>query len=385
MFGSMTLEFLQEYWWIIVSILGAALVFLMFVQGGQTMIYTLGKTETERTMIVNSLGRKWEFTFTTLVTFGGAFFASFPLFYATSFGGAYWVWMAILFCFIIQAVSYEYRSKPKNIFGPRTFETFLFINGALGTILIGTAVGTFFTGANFTVDKMRLTETLSSVTISRWENPWHGLEAVLNIQNVILGLVVFFLARILALLYFMNNIDQDQIIIRCKKQLLYNTIPFLVLFLLFVGMLLTNDGFAVNPITGIVSMEPLKYLHNLLSMPVVLILFVVGVLMVLYGIILSLIKKTSNGIWFTGPGAFLTVFALFLLAGLNNTSFYPSLSDLQSSLTIHNSSSSHYTLTVMSYVSLMVPFVIIYIIYAWRSINNTKIIEAEMNEETHVY
>jgi cytochrome d ubiquinol oxidase subunit II len=381
----MTLEFLQEYWWIIVSILGAALVFLMFVQGGQTMIYTLGKTETERTMIVNSLGRKWEFTFTTLVTFGGAFFASFPLFYSTSFGGAYWVWMAILFCFIIQAVSYEYRSKPKNIFGPRTFETFLFINGALGTILIGTAVGTFFTGANFTVDKMRLTETLSSVTISRWENPWHGLEAVLNIQNVILGLVVFFLARILALLYFMNNIDSDQIIIRCKKQLLYNTIPFLVLFLLFVGMLLTNDGFAVNPITGIVSMEPLKYLHNLLSMPVVLILFLVGVLMVLYGIILSLIKKTSNGIWFTGPGAFLTVFALFLLAGLNNTSYYPSLSNLQSSLTIHNSSSSHYTLTVMSYVSLMVPFVIIYIIYAWRSINNTKIIEAEMNEDIHVY
>ena len=385
MFGSMTLEFLQEYWWIIVSILGAALVFLMFVQGGQTMIYTLGKTETERTMIVNSLGRKWEFTFTTLVTFGGAFFASFPLFYSTSFGGAYWVWMAILFCFIIQAVSYEYRSKPKNIFGPRTFETFLFINGALGTILIGTAVGTFFTGANFTVDKMRLTETLSSVTISRWENPWHGLEAVLNIQNVILGLVVFFLARILALLYFMNNIDSDQIIIRCKKQLLYNTIPFLVLFLLFVGMLLTNDGFAVNPITGIVSMEPLKYLHNLLSMPVVLILFLVGVLMVLYGIILSLIKNTSNGIWFTGPGAFLTVFALFLLAGLNNTSYYPSLSNLQSSLTIHNSSSSHYTLTVMSYVSLMVPFVIIYIIYAWRSINNTKIIEAEMNEDIHVY
>jgi cytochrome d ubiquinol oxidase subunit II len=385
MFGSMTLEFLQEYWWIIVSILGAALVFLMFVQGGQTMIYTLGKTEMERTIIVNSLGRKWEFTFTTLVTFGGAFFASFPLFYSTSFGGAYWVWMAILFCFIIQAVSYEYRSKPKNIFGPRTFETFLFINGALGTILIGTAVGTFFTGANFTVDKMRLTETLSSVTISRWENPWHGLEAVLNIQNVLLGLVVFFLARILALLYFMNNIDNDQIIIRCKKQLLYNTIPFLALFLLFVGMLLTSDGFAVNPITGIVSMEPLKYLHNLLSMPVVLILFLAGVLMVLYGIILSLIKKTSNGIWFTGLGAFLTVFALFLLTGLNNTSYYPSLSNLQSSLTIHNSSSSHYTLTVMSYVSLMVPFVIIYIIYAWRSINNTKIIEAEMNEETHIY
>ena len=381
----MTIEFLQEYWWVIVSILGATLVFLMFVQGGQTMIYTLGKTESERTIIVNSLGRKWEFTFTTLVTFGGAFFASFPLFYSTSFGGAYWVWMAILFCFIIQAVSYEYRSKPKNIFGPRTFETFLFINGALGTILIGTAVGTFFTGANFSVDKMRLTETLSSVTISRWENPWHGLEAVLNLQNVILGLVVFFLARVLALLYFMNNIDNDQIIIRCKKQLLYNAIPFVVLFLLFTGMLLTSDGFAVNPATGIVNMEAFKYLHNLLSMPVVTILFLAGVLLVLYGIAVSLIKNTSNGIWFTGPGAFLTVFALFLLVGLNNTAYYPSLSDMQSSLTIHNSSSSHYTLTVMSYVSLMVPFVIIYIIYAWRSINNTKIIEAEMNEDIHVY
>lgn len=381
----MSIEFLQEYWWIIVSILGAALVFLMFVQGGQTMIYTLGKTETERTMIVNSLGRKWEFTFTTLVTFGGAFFASFPLFYSTSFGGAYWVWMAILFCFIIQAVSYEYRSKPKNIFGPKTFETFLFINGALGTILIGTAVGTFFTGANFTVDKMRLTETLSSVTISRWETPWHGLEAVLNIQNVLLGLVVFFLARILALLYFMNNIDNDQIIARSRKQLLYNTIPFLVVFLLFVGLLLTSSGFAINSGTGDIYMEPYKYLHNLLAMPIVLIVFLVGVLLVLFGIIISLLKKLSTGIWFTGPGAFLTVFALFLTAGLNNTAYYPSLSDLQSSLTIHNSSSSHYTLTVMSYVSLMVPFVIVYIIYAWRSINNTKMDEAEMKEDTHIY
>jgi cytochrome d ubiquinol oxidase subunit II len=385
MFESMSIEFLQEYWWIIVSILGAALVFLMFVQGGQTMIYTLGKTETERTMIVNSLGRKWEFTFTTLVTFGGAFFASFPLFYSTSFGGAYWVWMAILFCFIIQAVSYEYRSKPQNFFGPKTFETFLFINGTLGTILIGTAVGTFFTGANFTVDKMRLTDTLSSVTISRWETPWHGLEAVLNIQNVLLGLTVFFLARVLALLYFMNNIDNDQIIARSRKQLLFNTIPFLVVFLLFVGLLLTSSGFAVNSGTGKIYMEPFKYLHNLLAMPIVLIVFLVGVLLVLFGIIISLLKKLSTGIWFTGPGAFLTVFALFLTAGLNNTSYYPSLSGLQSSLTIYNSSSSHYTLMVMSYVSLMVPFVIIYIIYAWRSINSTKITEAEMNEETHKY
>jgi len=384
MFESMSIEFLQEYWWIIVSILGAVLVFLMFVQGGQTMIYTLGKTETERTIIVNSLGRKWEFTFTTLVTFGGAFFASFPLFYSTSFGGAYWVWMAILFCFILQAVSYEYRSKPKNILGPKTFEVFLFLNGALGTILIGTAVGTFFTGANFSVDKMRLTETISSVTISRWETPWHGLEAVLNIQNVLLGLVVFFLARVVAVLYFMNNINNEPINERSRKQLLYNAIPFLVVFLAFAGLLLTSKGFAVNA-QGEISMEPFKYLHNLLSMPIVLIIFLVGVVLVLYGIILSLLKKSTTGIWFTGPGTFLTVFALFLTAGLNNTAYYPSLANLQSSLTIHNSSSSHYTLTAMSYVSLLVPFVIIYIIYAWRSINNTKIDEAEMNEETHVY
>ena len=385
MFESMSIELLQEYWWVIVSILGAALVFLMFVQGGQTMIYTLGKTESERTLIVNSLGRKWEFTFTTLVTFGGAFFASFPLFYSTSFGGAYWVWMAILFCFIIQAVSYEFRSKPRNFFGPKIFETFLFINGALGTILIGTAVGTFFTGANFTVDKMRLTETLTSVTISRWETPWHGLEAVLSVQNVLLGLVVFFLARIMALLYFMNNIDNEEINLRSKKQLLYNTVPFLIVFLLFAGMLLTSTGFAANPVTGEINMEPFKYLHNLLNMPIVLILFLVGVILVLYGIIISLIKISSTGIWFSGPGSFLTVFALFLIAGLNNTSYYPSLANLQNSLTIHNSSSSHYTLVVMSYVSLMVPFVIIYIIYAWRSINNTKIIDSELKEETHIY
>jgi len=385
MIESMSIEFLQEYWWIIVSILGAALVFLMFVQGGQTMIYTLGKTESERTLIVNSLGRKWEFTFTTLVTFGGAFFASFPLFYSTSFGGAYWVWMAILICFVIQAVSYEYRNKPKNFLGPKTFEAFLFINGALGTILIGTAVGTFFTGANFTVDKMRLTETLSSVTISQWETPWHGLEAVLNIQNVLLGLVVFFLARILALLYFMNNIDNTEINLRSRKQLLYNTVPFLIVFLLFTGLLLTSKGFAANPVTGEINMEPYKYLHNLLNMPIVLIIFLVGVVLVLYGILISLIKTSSTGVWFTGPGSFLTVFALFLTAGLNNTSYYPSLANLQNSLTIHNSSSSHYTLMVMSYVSLMVPFVIIYIIYAWRSINNIKMIEAEMKEETHVY
>ena len=384
MFEVQSLEFLQTYWWIIVSILGAVLVFLMFVQGGQTLIYTVGKTEQQRTLIVNSLGRKWEFTFTTLVTFGGAFFASFPLFYSTSFGGAYWVWMAILFCFILQAVSYEYRSKPNNLLGSKTFEFFLFINGALGTILIGTAVGTFFTGANFSVDKMRLTE-MASVTISRWETPWHGLEAVLNLQNVALGLAVFFLARILALLYFMNNISNEEIFNRSKKQLLINTIPFLVFFLFFVGKLLLINGFAVKPVTGEIYMEPYKYLHNLLANPIVLGLFLIGVVLVLYGILSSLLKLTTNGIWFAGIGTFLTVFALFLIAGLNNTAYYPSLASLQSSLTIKNSSSSFYTLTVMSYVSLLVPFVIVYIIYAWRSINNNKIDSKELENESHAY
>ena len=384
MFEVQSLEFLQTYWWIIVSILGAALVLLMFVQGGQTLIYTIGKTEIQRTLIVNSLGRKWEFTFTTLVTFGGAFFASFPLFYSTSFGGAYWVWMAILFCFILQAVSYEYRSKPNNIFGSKTFEVFLFINGALGTILIGTAVGTFFTGANFSVDKMRLTE-MASVTISRWETPWHGLEAVLNLQNVALGLAVFFLARILALLYFMNNISDEEIFNRSKKQLLINTIPFLVFFLFFVGKLLLINGFAVKPGTDEIYMEPYKYLHNLLANPIILGLFLLGVILVLFGILSALFKVTTNGIWFAGSGTFLTVFALFLIAGLNNTAYYPSLANLQSSLTIKNSSSSLYTLTVMSYVSLMVPFVIAYIVYAWRSINNTKIDSTELETESHTY
>jgi cytochrome d ubiquinol oxidase subunit II len=292
--------------------------------------------------------------------------------------------MAILFCFILQAVSYEYRSKPNNIFGSKTFEVFLFINGALGTILIGTAVGTFFTGANFSVDKMRLTE-MASVTISRWETPWHGLEAVLNFQNVALGLAVFFLARILALLYFMNNISSEEIFNRSKKQLLINTIPFLVFFLFFVGKLLLINGFAVKPSTGEIYMEPYKYLHNLLANPIILGLFLIGVVLVLYGILSSLLKLTTNGIWFAGSGTFLTVFALFLVAGLNNTAYYPSLVNLQSSLTIKNSSSSLYTLTVMSYVSLMVPFVIAYIIYAWRSINNNKIDSKELENESHAY
>ncbi|WP_235831948.1 cytochrome d ubiquinol oxidase subunit II [Ancylomarina longa] len=368
---------LQQYWWIIDSLLGSFLVFLLFVQGGQTLIYRLGKTKMERTMIVNSLGRKWEFTFTTLVTFGGAMFASFPLFYSTSFGGAYWVWMAILFCFIIQAVSYEFRSKPSNVWGAKTFEVFLFINGLLGTILLGTAVGTFFNGAEFTVNDMNQ---------SQWATSFGGLEAVLNISNVALGLTVFFLARLLASLYFMNNIREENIYARSKKQLLYSGIPFLIVFLFFVIRLLLMKGFAVDPNTGFISMEPYKYLHNLLAMPIVAILFLGGVVGVLFGLIKSyLSEKYTKGIWFAGGGTIMVVFSLFLIAGFNNTAFYPSVADLQSSLTIQNASSSHYSLTAMSYVSLMVPFVLAYIIYVWRAINNKPIDLEEMKSEEHLY
>lgn len=393
MFESLSLLALQQYWWVIVSILASLLVFLFFVQGGQTLIYTLGKTEMERKMLVNSLGRKWEFTFTTLVTFGGAFFASFPLFYSTSFGGAYWVWMLILFAFVIQAVAYEYRTKPNNFLGQRTFEWFLIINGALGTILVGAAVSTFFTGSAFSVNKLNLTNIFGegSTTISAWEGPAHGLEAALNIQNLSLGLAIFFLARILALLYFMNDIDDENIFARSKKQLLINTVPFLVFFLLFVGLLLTKDGFAVIPEQGVdpllwkVKMEPFKYLHNLLQMPLVLIIFLIGVVFVLWAIIGTLIGKCKHGIWAGGLGTVLTVFSVFLVAGFNNTAYYPSTYDLNSSLTIMNSSSSKFTLTAMSYVSLLVPFVLAYIFYAWKSINNKKIDAREMEEETHTY
>ncbi len=390
MFETFSYITLQEYWWIIVSLLGAILVFLMFVQGGQTLIYTLGKTEDERTVLVNLLGRKWEFTFTTLVTFGGAFFASFPLFYSTSFGGAYWVWMLILIAFVVQAVSYEYRSKPNNFFGYRTYEVLLFINGLLGTVLIGTAVATFFTGSDFVVNKMNLTNLTGDKMpiISEWTGLAYGLEAALNLQNLTLGLTVFFLARVLALLYFMNRVNNTAIMERVKKQLLYNAIPFVVFFLTFTIWLLFSSGFAVNPETKQVSMEPYKYFHNLIQMPVVAILFLLGVVMVLMGIIRPLtcfVKCSTKGIWAAGIGTILTVFSLFLLAGFNNTAYYPSTYDLQSSLTIENSSSSHYTLVAMSYVSLLVPFVLAYIFYAWRSIDNKKIDIEEMKSESHIY
>ena len=376
MFGNLSHLALQQYWWVIISLLGSFLVFLMFVQGGQTLIFTLGRQTMQKTMLVNALGRKWEFTFTTLVTFGGAFFASFPLFYATSFGGAYWVWMAILFCFIIQAIAYEFRSKPDNFLGQKTYDIFLFINGALGTILIGTAVGTFFNGANFSVNEMNL---------SRWESPAHGLEAVLNWHNVALGGTVFFLARTLGLLYFIRNIEDEELVAKARKHLLYNAIPFLVLFLAFTVRLLVMEGFAYDTETLLVSMEPFKYLHNLLAMPLVLILFLLGVAGVLFALFKGIFSQSIRSFYFGAAGTVLVVFSLFLIAGLNQTCYYPSVFDLQSSLHIQNSSSSRYTLTAMSYVSLLSPFVIAYIYLAWSAINKKKIDKEEMESEPHVY
>lgn len=376
MFENLSQLALQQYWWVIISILGAFFVFLTFVQGGQTFIYTIGKTENEKTILINVLGRKWEFTFTTLVTFGGAFFASFPLFYSTSFGGAYWVWFAILIAFVLQAVSYEYRKKPANLLGAKTFEIFLIINGLLGTILVGTAVGTFFNGAQFSLNEMN--QVL-------WQTPFRGLEAVLTIHNVVLGLTVFFLSRILGLLYFIFTVDNDAIVERSKKHLLYNTVPFLVFFLWFVIQLVLKPGFAVKPESGEVFMENYKYLHNLVAMPVNTLLLLVGVVGVLWGIASTLFMKSGKGFIFTGGGTVLVVFALFILAGFNNTAFYPSVYDLQSSLTIRNASSSHFTLTAMSYVSLLVPFVLAYIVYFWRAMNKKKIDEKEIGEESHLY
>lgn len=377
MFETLSHFALQQYWWVLISLLGALLVFLMFVQGGQTFIYSLGKSDVEKKMIVNSMGRKWEFTFTTLVTFGGAFFASFPLFYATSFGGAYWVWMAILFAFIIQAVSYEFRSKPGNFLGRRTFDAFLWINGFLGTVLIGTAVSTFFTGSEF---------MLNDFNNVHWMGPARGLEAVLNPHNVALGLAVFFLARTLGLLYLYNDIDHENLLAGIRRKLKINSVLFLVFFLTWLIWLMLIKGYAYDPVTKEVFMEPYKYFHNLLEMPFNTAIMLAGVVLVLFGLYSSVIKTGTRGIWYAGSGTVLTVFALFILAGFNNTAFYPSSYDLQSSLTIENASSSHFTLTAMSYVSLMIPFVLAYIWYAWKAINNKKIDESEMEDkESHAY
>ncbi|SFP18760.1 cytochrome d ubiquinol oxidase subunit II [Hydrogenimonas thermophila] len=376
MFENLSYLTLQEYWWFLVAVLAGMFVLMTFVQGGQTLLHTLGKTESERDVIVNSLGRKWELSFTSLVMFGGALFAAFPLFYAVSFGGAYFVWMAILFCFIIQAVAYEYRKKPDNLYGERTFETFMFINGSLGIILIGIAIGTLFTGGSFIVNDMNL---------SHWTEPTYGLEAVLNPFNVAFGFMLFFLARTLASLYFINNINEETIVTRAKAALKRSTILFLIAFLYVAVNLLVMKGYAYDPVTKVVYVEEGKYLHNFLDMPLVLAVFTAGVFLLLTGIFVTLFKKSKKGIWFSGTGTVLTVIALFLILGFNNTVFYPSLSDLQSSLTIENSSGSQYTLVAMSYVSLMVPFVLAYIAAVWRAMDSKKITIKEVEEDPHHY
>lgn len=380
-----TYIFLQQYWWFVVSLLGALLVFLLFVQGGNSLLYCVGKTEEQRKMIMNSTGRKWEFTFTTLVTFGGAFFASFPLFYSTSFGGAYWLWMIILFSFVLQAVSYEFQSKIGNLLGKKTYRAFLIINGVVGPVLLGGAVATFFTGSNFYVNKENIMDGAMPV-ISQWANGWHGLDALTNLWNVVLGLAVFFLARVLGALYFINNINDDDLVKRSRRSLIANTGLFLVFFLSFVVRTLFADGFAVRPGTGEIYMEPYKYLTNFIEMPIVLIVFLVGVVLVLFGIGKTLLKPAfDKGIWFTGAGTVFAVLALLLVAGYNNTAYYPSTQDLQSSLTLANSSSSLFTLKTMAYVSILVPFVLAYIFYAWRSIDSRKIDAKEMSDGSHSY
>jgi cytochrome bd ubiquinol oxidase subunit II len=368
--------FLQHYWWIIISVLASVLVFLMFVQGGQSLLYSLPRNNNQKTMIVNSLGRKWETTFTTLVTFGGAFFASFPLFYATSFGGAYWVWIAILFSFTIQAIAYEYRSKPNNVLGQKTFDLFLFLNGSLGPFLIGVAVATFFTGAMFSLNEMNQVH---------WATTWYGLEALLNVRNLALGIAVLFLSRINGILYIISSVNDEELFNRSAKSVIINSVIFLVFFLFFVISLLVSDGFAADKTTGLISIEKFKYFHNLIEMPVVLLLFLLGVVAVLAGITLTVLKKSRKGIWYTGSGTILAVFALFLIAGFNGTSFYPSLHDLQSSLTINNASSSLFTLKTMMFVSFIIPVVVLYIWYVWKAINKERITETEMNNGEHNY
>ncbi|WP_298063549.1 cytochrome d ubiquinol oxidase subunit II [uncultured Rikenella sp.] len=381
-----TLEILQHYWWFLVSLLGALLVFLLFVQGGQSQLYTIGKTHEDKSLIVNSLGRKWEITFTTLVTFGGAFFASFPLFYSTSFGGAFYVWMSILLVFVIQAVSYEFRSKAGNFLGMKTYDAFLFINGSLGPLLIGTAVGTFFTGANFIVDTANVGNIYpAGATISHWTTPWHGLEAVLDYRNLALGLAVLFLARSLGLLYFINNIDDATIRVRSRKALAIEGPAFVIFFLIFLVSILLSDGWKADPATGVISVEPYAYWHNLLEMPAVAVLLAGGVLSVLWGLGRGIFSCSRKGIWFAGAGTVAAVLALLLTAGWNGTAYYPSLADAQSSLTIYNSSSSKFTLQVMSMVSILIPFVVAYIGYAWRSMNRKPVTRNEIESSEHVY
>ena len=390
----MTYDFLQHYWWFLVSLLGALLVFLLFVQGANSMVRSLGYTTEERRLIINSTGRKWEFTFTTLVTFGGAFFASFPLFYSTSFGGAYWLWMIILFTFVLQAVSYEFQNKLGNFLGPQTFQWFLVINGIFGPLLLGGAVATFFEGSNFIVAKDNMIDAESfTPIISRWANASHGLDALLNPWVLVFGLAVVFLARILGILYVMNNVNNEHIRSRSRVRLIGNTVPFLILFVAYLVHLLVKDGYAYDQF-GRIMMEPYKYLNNFIDMWYLLILLLIGVVLVLWGIAteafaeknpaLDVQQSFLKGIWPTGVGVVLVVLSLLLCAGWNNTAYYPSTADLQSSLTIQNSCSSEFTLSTMAIVSILVPFVLAYIVYAWWSIDKEKLDMQEITDD-HAY
>ena len=390
----MTYEFLQHYWWLLVSLLGALLVFLMFVQGANSMVRSLGWTPEGRRLIVNSTGRKWEFTFTTLVTFGGAFFASFPLFYSTSFGGAYWLWMIILFTFVVQAVSYEFQNKLGNLLGPNTFQWCLVLNGILGPLLLGGAVATFFEGSNFVVEKANMTSPLliegGGQAISHWGNASHGLDALLNPWVLVFGLAVMFLARTLGTLYIINNVNNDDIRSRASVRLLGNAVPFVVLFVAYAVHLLLKDGYGWNIETGEILIVPNKYLHNLIDMWPLLILLLVGVVLVLAGIAMEVWRKADSkgkcqGIWPAGIGTVLTVLALLLCAGWNYTAYYPSTYDVQMSLTIDNSSSSEFTLRTMFYVSLLIPFVLAYIVYCWRKIDSRKIDLEEIKTDEEAY
>ena len=376
----MSYIFLQHYWWFVVSLLGALLVFLMFVQGANSMVFSLGKTADERRLLVNSTGRKWEITFTTLVTFGGAFFASFPLFYSTSFGGAYWLWMVILFSFVLQAVSYEFQHKLGNLLGTRTFQCMLVANGIIGPLLLGGAVGTFFNGSNFVVDKGNLT-TLQPV-ISHWANGSYGLDALLDPWNLVLGFAVFFLARVLGTLYIINNVDDENLRSRSSVRLVGAMIMFLIFFLPFLVYVLVKDGFAVDAATGAIVMEPMKYLHNLMDMWYLAVVMVAGVALLLYGVGRTVVSTSYiRGIWPAGIGVVMVVLVLLLCAGWNNTAYYPSNADLQSSLTIANSCSSRFTLSTMFYVSLLVPLVLAYIAYVWRVMDSRKLTHDEIADD----
>lgn len=376
----MDYTFLQHYWWFIVSLLGALLVFLMFVQGANSLVFSLGHTPEERRVVINSTGRKWEITFTTLVTFGGAFFASFPLFYSTSFGGAYWLWMVILFSFVLQAVSYEFQNKLGNLLGTRTFQWMLVANGIIGPLLLGGAVATFFNGSNFIVDKGNLT-SLQPV-ISHWANASYGLDALLDPWNLLFGMSVFFLARMLGTLYIINNVDDENIRCRASVRLLGCTIAFLLLFLPFLIRTLLKDGFAIDKTTGMIVMESEKYLNNLITMWPLLVMFAIGVALLLYGTVRTTMSNTYiHGIWPAGIGTVLAVLCLLLCAGYNSTAYYPSNADLQSSLTIANSCSSEFTLRTMFYVSLLVPFVVGYIAYVWYVMDKKKLTKEEVSQD----